>query len=365
MDAVDDPHQVGAAEGARWLAAADSLAANLSTLGAPAVPHWYRVGDACLALHASDPSFLERFSVLFGACRVDVPEEGHPTVEGRVVRPSRGGGPALVTAGGPALPDPAGFVEALFGDDGLSRKKVSNGWTGFAFRGDERSRLAVRGNDFLVSADGPWRYIAGAVLVHRAMGAQPDVMFVHAAAVRIRGAGVLFVGSRGTGKTTIAVGLAARGHALLSDEVGAIRFDGPAIVSFPRAAGVRPGPRGSAAAAVLDRPGHPVERFADGSTKTLVPLEDVGPTVPLGDPVPLEHIVVLDGRAEHPRFTALDPTPRNARYLAPVKSMPFSPGSASKTMRLITLASKVHWHRLRAGTPDETLTAIEQRFGNA
>jgi len=201
-------------------------------------------------------------------------------------------------------------------------------------------------------------------LVHRAMAAQPDVLFVHAAAVRIGGAGVLFVGARGSGKTTLAVGLAARGHGALSDEVGAIRMDGPGLVPFPRAAGVRPGPRASAAAETLDRPGLPVERFADGSTKTLVQLDHLGPSLPLGESVPLEHIVVLDGRAAHPRLTRIDATPRNAQFLAPVKSMPFSQGSAWKTMRLITLAPKVRWHRLTAGSPDETLTLIEQRFAN-
>ena len=329
-------------------------------MGATDGPRWYRIGDAFLSLSASDPTFLSRFSVLFGACAVDAPEDGQPAVDGRVLVGARGQGAVLVKVGGLALPDPAGFAEALFADDGLRRTGGVEDWTGFAFRGAPDARLGVRGNDFLVSEGGPWPYIAGALLVHLAMSAQPDVLFVHAAAVRIGGAGVLLAGSRGAGKTTLAVGLATRGHGLLSDEVGAIRLDGPSVVPFPRAAGVRPGPRASAAAAMLDRPGLPVERFADGSVKTLVRLGDLGPEVPLGEPTPLAHVVVLEGRADRPCLTALDPGPRNVQFLAPVKSMPYSPGSASKTMRLITLASKVKWHRLTAGTPDETLTAIEQ-----
>lgn len=347
-----------------WLAAADSLAANLAVLGTPHGPRWYRFGDAFLALRSNDPAFLARFSVLFGSCGVAGPRAGLPAIQGRVVLGTSETGAAMVSVEGSAVADPAGLAAALFAEDGVLRTGSAGGWTGFAFRESVGAHLAVRGGEVVVSADGPWPYIAGAVLVHQALAAQPDLLFVHAAGVRLGGSGVLFVGPRGSGKTTLAIGLAARGHACLSDEVGAIRLNVPAIVPFPRAAGVRPGPRASAAAAALDRPELPVERFADGSTKTLVPLHSVGPEVPLGDSVPLEHIVALDGRATQPCLTALDPTPRNAQFLAPVKSMPFSHGSASKTMRLIALASTVTWHRLTAGSPDETLTLLEETFAN-
>jgi len=346
------------------LAAADSLAANLTTSRVYGPGHCYRVGDAFLSVRADDLPFLERFSLLFGGCGVPGADAGFPLIEARVIVGPPGIGGVLVTVGGTSVSDPAGLVEALFADDGVHRNGQSRGWDGFASRDDPGWQMAVRGADLVISREAPWPHVAGAVLVHRAMCADPDVLFVHAAAVRIGRAGVLFVGPTGAGKTTVAVGLAARGHGLLSDEVGAIRLKGPAVVPFPRAAGVRPGPRAGAASAMIDRPGLPIERFADGSTKTLVPLDAFGPSVRLGEPTPLRHVVVLDGRSERARLTTLSATTRHAKLLAPVKSTPFSVQSALKTMRLIALTSGVEWHRLTAGDPDETLTLIEQRFGD-
>jgi len=347
-----------------WLAAASSLAANLHIVKPDVPPRWFQFGDAFLDLRADLPAFTERFSALFGGCRAEGPCADAPVVMCRVTRRPGDDTPVTVMLDGPAFADAPGLVEALFAEDGLRRTTGFDGWTGFAFEGMPAARLAVRDDRLVASPESPWPYVAGAVLVHSTMCAQPDTLFVHAAAVRIGGAGVLFVGSRLAGKTTLAVGLATRGHRMLSDEVGAIRLGGPSILPFPRAAGVRPGPAAAAAAAVLDRPEFLVERFADGTTKTLVPFAAFGPAVPLGEPTPLEHVVVLDQRAERPRLTELDPSPRNLRFVSPVKSAPFAAGSAAKTMRLVTLASKVRWHRLEAGSPDETLTVIERRFDN-
>jgi hypothetical protein len=292
---------------------------------------------------------------------VEAPQAGLPTVEATVtVDPGRTG--VLLSADGEPLSDPAGFTEAIFADDGVRRVGGEGDWVGLASTADPRWQMAVRGSDLVVAPDAPWPYVAGAVLVHRAMCVQPDVLFVHAAAVELGGTGVLLVGAREAGKTTLSVGLAARGHGFLSDEVGAIRLDGPSLLPFPRAAGVRPGPLDSAAEPLLEAPGLPVERFADGSTKTLVAADALN-TAPLGEPVPLEHIVILDGLADEPSLTALAADSTNVRYVAPVKSTPVSAASGLKMLRLFKLASAVQWHRLTAGTPQETITLIERSFG--
>lgn len=51
---------------------------------------------------------------------------------------------------------------------------------------------------------------------------QRGVFALHASAVAIDGGAVVFVGPKGAGKSTLAAALAARGHALLSDDVAAI-----------------------------------------------------------------------------------------------------------------------------------------------
>ena len=322
---------------------------------------WYRFGDAILALRSNDRSFSDRFSLLFGGCAVGGPSAGLSVIDG-VVEVDGIRGQARVTVEGGELADPEALVLAVFSDDGVTPvSERPDGWRELATRGDPSWRMDVRGNEVVARSGAPWQYVAGAVLVHRAMAAQPDVTFVHAAGVEIGGEAVLFVGPREAGKTTVAVGLAARGHRFLGDEVGAIRLDGPAVLSFPRAAGVRPGPRSRASSALVDRPDLPVEQFADGSRKTLLPSRHLG-SVPPGETIPFGHVVVLEGRAATPRLDDLEASPGNVRYLAPVKSMPFSAGSGLKTLKLLRAASAVRWHRLRAGTPDDTITLIERRL---
>ncbi len=336
------------------------MTAGPAPVSVPRQLRWYRFGDAVLALHASDHSFVERFSLLFGGCAVDGPHAGLPVIDGVVDLDATRGAARIMVSGG-EVADAEALVLAVFSDDGIAQISQHGDWRELATRGGAGWRMDVRGDEVVTRAGAPWQYVAGAVLVHRAMAAQPDVTFVHAAGVEIAGEAVLFVGPREAGKTTVAVGLAARGYRFLGDEVGAIRLDGPSVLSFPRAAGVRPGPRSRGSDVVVDRPGLPVEHFTDGSSKTLVPSPYLG-AVPPGEPLRLGRVVVLEGRAGTPRIADLDATPGNVRYLAPVKSMPFSAGSGLKTLKLLKLTSTIRWHRLTAGTPDDTITLIERRL---
>jgi hypothetical protein len=311
-------------------------------------------------LRSGDRSFVDRFSLLFGGCAVDGPGVDLPVVEG-VVEVDASRGEARIEVIGGEVADPEGLVLAVFADDGVERLSRRGAWLELAARVDSGWHMAVRGNEVVTRAAAPWQYVAGAILVHRAMAAQADVTFVHAAGVEIAGEAVLFVGPREAGKTTVAMGLATRAYRFLGDEVGAIRLSGPSVLPFPRAAGVRPGPRSTSTDGVVDRPTLPVERFADGTSKTLVPSSYLG-TVPQGESIRFGRVVVLSGRASRPRLTDLDAAPGNVRYLAPVKSMPFSTSSGLKTLRLLRAASAVRWHQLTAGTPDDTITLIERRF---
>lgn len=62
---------------------------------------------------------------------------------------------------------------------------------------------------------------------------------VHAATIRVPGGVLLVAATSGSGKTTLALGLAARGHTLLSDELAVIDAAGT-IHPYPRALHVRP-----------------------------------------------------------------------------------------------------------------------------
>jgi hypothetical protein len=75
-------------------------------------------------------------------------------------------------------------------------------------------------------------FLSGAalgVLLH-----QRGTTVMHASAVLVHGKVVAFIGDKGAGKSSTAAALCARGHALMSDDLLAIRFDpqGKALVAF-------------------------------------------------------------------------------------------------------------------------------------
>lgn len=88
--------------------------------------------------------------------------------------------------------------------------------------GLEESRLRL----FILGA-------AMAVLLH-----QRGLLVLHASAVSVGGRAALFLGDKGWGKSTLAAALAARGHAVISDDVVALGEDGhgrPTVMpAFPQ-----------------------------------------------------------------------------------------------------------------------------------
>lgn len=150
---------------------------------------------------------------------------------------------------------------------------------------------------------------AGAVelaLVRRAVEEAADLQVIHAAALEVRGRGVLLTGASGAGKTTLALLLRQAGHRLLSDDLAPVTRDGR-VLPFPRALhldgdyppealrGIPPGPAGFppeyrpfpgtsreagvgvplAALILLDRPGSgggDGQSVAPGSGQVVPPL---------------------------------------------------------------------------------------------
>lgn len=72
------------------------------------------------------------------------------------------------------------------------------------------------------------RYLFGAALPILLF--QRGTLTLHASAIAIGDAGILFSGTPGVGKSTLAAALAVRGHRLLCNDVAAIRFNGTPTV---------------------------------------------------------------------------------------------------------------------------------------
>jgi hypothetical protein len=115
----------------------------------------------------------------------------------------------------------------------------------FVFRFDNGARFEVSPDAARITARWPARitfadvtaYLMGPVLgfVLRLRG----TICLHASAVRVRGAAVAFLGRSGWGKSSICASFAARGHAVLTDDVLALRLGHDGFRVLPGPARIR------------------------------------------------------------------------------------------------------------------------------
>lgn len=72
------------------------------------------------------------------------------------------------------------------------------------------------------------------------LDSEPDHLHLHCAALAKAGRGVLISAASGTGKTTLAAGLAGRGWSYVSDEAVAITADSSTVSGFPKPLSLKP-----------------------------------------------------------------------------------------------------------------------------
>lgn len=91
------------------------------------------------------------------------------------------------------------------------------------------------------------------IILKDVLGSVRDAFVLHATSVALDGRAMLLCGPSTFGKTTLAVHLATRGFALLSDDITLLRRDTGQIVPAARALNLRPGTRATLPADVLAR----------------------------------------------------------------------------------------------------------------
>jgi hypothetical protein len=121
---------------------------------------------------------------------------------------------------------------------------------------------------------------------------------IHGASLRMGESGVVLVGASRAGKTTTSLHLAARGHALLGDEIALIRLATSEVVPFRRAVNIRPGPYGDDLAGEL---GLSAADVAAASDADITPrrIGELFPRRP-ARPAPLRAAFFLAGFADQP-----------------------------------------------------------------
>jgi hypothetical protein len=291
---------------------------------------------------------------LFGECAGDGPTSGDLTVSCQV-RSLSAPAVSLVSFDDPEPLDQVRFAHAMFSDRGYEPAPTPHaGWHLF---GD--AILAAADRQILVQRGPRWQGFVGSLAVNRLLRLQRDVLFFHAAAAGIGGRGVLIVGPKGSGKTTLALALAARGHAFFGDEITGVRTQSRDVVSIRRAASVRAGPRSRAVARALASRRFAADRFPDGSTRTRVNVGGVFPGA-ASRPARIQQVVFLRGFApavQHEPFAA---RPQDARLLTPLACTLWEVAPERRLMHLLSFLAGVRCAFLDVGEPDATARAIEQ-----
>lgn len=230
-------------------------------------------------------------------------------------------------------------------------------WTHVALAGESEPFFSLNGRNCRVRLAPDWRKAVALLLLHRLMRVRRDAIFFHASSVALAGRGVLLVGPKGAGKSTLALALAARGHGLLGDEHACYRPASREILPFRRPLGIKPGPRAAAVEGALRRLGRSPER--DGmmriDAETLFPESQSEPV-----PIPLAAVIFLNGFAADPKLTRLDPGREELGRLQPVGSSLVNADRTARVFQMTQMLAGTRVFGLIAGDPDATATQIEE-----
>jgi hypothetical protein len=195
------------------------------------------------------------------------------------------------------------------------------------------------------------------------LAVQRELLFLHAASVGIGGAGILIIGPTGSGKTTTALALGARGHAYFGDDMAAIRTASAELLVFRTTASVRPGPHARALSHHLET-GHWDAPHADGVPRLRLRvarvLSDADPA-----PVPVRRALFLRRFAQAPALEAFTATPETLRSLALNNALWLAWGTTPQRrllqfMLFIRMLARIRCAWLDVGPPDATADLIEQ-----
>lgn len=266
------------------------------------------------------------------------------------------------TGGTTTLPfDGAEFAFTTSDDAGhFVQLEDQDGWSCLAFRGEDEPMYAFRERDCLFRLVPEWRKAVVLLILYRLLRLRADAIFLHAATVGINGAGAIFIGPKGAGKSTTALALTARGHSLLSDEfAGWVPATGE-LVPFLRPVGIKPGIRARRIDNALTPELHRrIERdgFARVGIETLVPV-----TTP--QPLPLRRVIFLAPFEETPRLERIEPGRHDVAMLQPILSSFINASHRQRIFELVRMLSSTRVYRLHPGLPDATADHLQEVFEN-
>ena len=167
------------------------------------------------------------------------------------------------------------------------------------------------------------------------------------------------MGAKGSGKTTLSLALAARGHGFLGDEVAAVDSKAWEVIPLRRAVSVRQGPASRPVAERLGELKPALEPFPDGSTRVRAHVRDLFPRSQ-ADPAPLRCIFFLGKPGPRAGLREIAPRASDLARLTPLAGTLWRRESGYHLSKLLQLVSRSRCFTLDPGDPDETEALIER-----
>ncbi len=347
-------------QSAWWLRAADILAQCDRPASSSARLSRYRFADGCLVLDCEDEALVRRFQEIYpeGA---DHDGSETPLQVKCAVRVHGEAPVAAVIFDDPEPLQSFAFCETLFPDRGyLEGPAGPDGWRTIASRQTPNEpQIALCENYALVDRRQIWQPFIANYAINRVLRLQRDILFFHAGSVGIQGRGAMIVGPKGSGKTTTALALAARGHDFLGDEMAAVHRATKAMLPFRRAVSIRSGPRARRVDEHLSLCRYPAERFPDGGERTLVNIGTMFPEAGVSATT-LSCVLFLRQFAERPAAEQFAFGLDHFRMLSPLACSMWGMPIGARMMDLSRLLRGVRSYFLDPGQPEDTADLVEQ-----
>jgi hypothetical protein len=323
----------------------------------------YRFGVGHLELDSDDALLNRRFSTLYPEGASNGSANGSGARVGCSVRSLEDPRVTAVRFLDPEPLDPIEFCEALFPNrDYVPGPPAAAGWRTIALgNAPGRPIVAMNENRALVDRDGAWQALIANVALNRLLRLQRELVFFHAGSVSVCGKGMLFMGPKGSGKTTLSLTLASRGHAFLGDEIAAVRIADRRMFPFRRAASIRSGLRADAVNSRLSENDYPAETFPDGSPRILANVADLFPRAAASEAT-LASLFFLRRFASRPRIERFEFGREHFAGLTPLGSSLWGIPGGLRMLHLSRLVKDVQCHYLDPGNPDETADLIEAHY---
>ena len=344
-----------------WLRAPDILSECSRRALAAVSRRRYRFASGCLVLDCEDELLLRRFQEIYPEGAADDTAAEAAAQVTCTVRVHDEAALAAVIFDDPEPLDSYAFCRSLFPDRGYVEGPVgADGWRTIATsENPAEPQVAMYDNRALVDRRQIWQPFVANYAVNRVLRLQREMLFFHAASIGVDGRGVMLVGPKASGKTTMALALAARGHDFLGDELAAVHLHTKALLPFRRAVSIRPGPRARLVGERLARSHYPLERFPDGGERTLVNVASMFPQA--GSlPSTLSCVLFLRRFAEQPAVEPFALSLHHFKMISPLACSMWGMSVGARMMDLSRLLRGVRCYHLDLGEPDGTADLVER-----